>query len=124
MNRGTVENRLQRLHRGVEALQMADLQDAPRAARRLDQALALRDGRGHRLLDQHVRAGLEKLPGDRVVQRGRRDDAHRLDAAQKLAIVGVRRHAELGGHRRARRGRRIGDADELASSAALRYFCA
>ena len=35
-----------------------------RAARDLDQRFALLDGHGHRLLDQHVRAGFEKGLGD------------------------------------------------------------
>ncbi len=117
------QNGLQGLHGGVEALQVADLQHASRAPRHLDQSLALRDGRGHGLLDEHVRAGLEKIARNGVMLGRRRDDAHGIDAAQKLAIIGVRRDLEFGSHGLPRLGRGIGDADQLRVRRLSIFLC-
>ena len=43
---------------------------------------------GHRLLDQHVHAALEKRPGDREVIDGRHRDVDGVDAAEQRAVVG------------------------------------
>ncbi len=52
--------------RRVEALEVADLQDAPARVRRVDQRLPLRDRDGQRLLDEDVDALVEQGTGDRV----------------------------------------------------------
>ena len=70
MKRGSRDAAAERAHRRVEALEVADLQDAPAAHRQLDQRLALLDRRGERLLDQHVDAGAEEVARDRVVAAG------------------------------------------------------
>ena len=59
-------------------------------------------------------AGLKELARDRVMQRSRRRDADRVDAAQQLAMVHKSGDAELGPQALARVGRWVGDADELA----------
>ena len=99
---------------GVEPLQVADLQHEPLARGELDQLARLVGSRRDRLLDQHVGAGGEEVAGDRVVERGRRRDADGVGAADELAMVRERSDAELGLEAFARRGRGIGDADEVA----------
>ena len=104
---------LQRLDGGVEALQVSNLQNPLGTAGRVDQADALFHGRGHRLLDQHVRSGLEELLGHGEVIGRRRDDAHCIDAAQEFAIVRVSRHAQFCAHRIASGSHRVRDAHQL-----------
>jgi hypothetical protein len=52
----------------------------------------------HRLLAEHVLAGLERQPGVRVVERVRRGDVHDVHrrVADQLLIGAVRRTTELG----------------------------
>ncbi len=70
-------------------------------------------GHGHRLLDQHARTGIEKILGDLEVQRRRRHDAHGIDMAQQLAVIGIRGNTQFRRHRRARAGGWIGDPDQV-----------
>src|SRR5215469_2492381 len=90
--------------RGVEALEVPDLQDPPRALRDADEFLRLRRRLGDRLLDQYVGARPQEVAGNRKVRRGRRDHAHRVDLAEQLAVVGERAHLELCRHLFARLG--------------------
>ncbi len=76
------ERRLYRPHCGIEALQVAHLQNAPGLARDFDEALPFGHRHRHRLLDQHAGAGLEKCLCDFVMCGGRGDDAHRIDRSQ------------------------------------------
>ena len=87
--------RLGRQNGRVEALEMAHLQDALLAPGQLDERGRLFLRLGDRLLDQHVCAGVEEVACDREMRGRLRDDAHRIDAAQQLAIVRERGHAEL-----------------------------
>ena len=124
MKRGDSQIRLGGEDRGVEALEVPDLQDALHARGERDQLARLGRGLGDRLLDQHVRAGLEEVAGDREMRRRRRDDADRIDLAEQLAVVGERARAELGGH--GRRAPRLRGSTTATSSqpAACAYFCA
>ena len=64
-----------------------------RGARGERDQLARLGGRlGDRLLDQHVRPGLEEIARDGEVRRRRRRDADRIDGAQQRAVI-VERHA-------------------------------
>jgi len=99
---------------GIEALEVTDLQYAAPCRRDVDQLASLRQRLGHRLLDQHVRAGGEESGGDLEVQWRRGDDADGIHLADELSIVGESRHAELGGDRVARVRMGIHHADQLA----------
>ena len=93
-------------------------------ARDVDQALALGDRHRHRLLDQHVRAGIEKSLGDFKVRGGRRDDADRIDVAQQITVIGVRRDARSSA---ATAARAVADGSAMPTSCEfgrLAYFCA
>src|SRR5262249_21932776 len=81
-------------HRGVEALEVPHLQDAPTPHRQLEQRLAVLDRRRERLLDQDVDACLEKVARHGVMLRRRHRDARAIDAALEGVMVGERRHAE------------------------------
>ena len=78
---------LHRKNRGVEAFQMAHLQNTFRARRDLDEVLAFGDGHRHGLFDQYVRAGFEKRLGHFKMRGGGRDDAHGIDFAQKIPVI-------------------------------------
>ena len=99
---------------GIEALEVAHLQNEPLAAGQRDELARLVRRRRDRFLDQHVGAGREEIAGNSVVQRGRRRDADGVDAADELAMVRETRDAELGLEGCARRGRGICDTDEVA----------
>jgi hypothetical protein len=102
--------------RGVEALEVADLQHPPAAHRQLDELLRLLERRGERLLDQHVDAALQEVARHRVVVLRRDGDARAVDAAEQLAVVGERLHAE---GRRDLAGARlvdVGDPDQLGAA--------
>jgi hypothetical protein len=63
------------LEDGIEALDVADLEDAAVLVRKLDQLGGLRGVVGHRLLDQNVLASKDQLFGEIEVSGGRRNDA-------------------------------------------------
>ncbi len=99
---------------GVEPAHRADLEHEPGRLDGGGERLALLDGDAHRLLDQHVLAGLDRLLRHRDVELvGDRDD-HRVDerVGEHLVVVAVG-HAAAGarprparaGPRRRRRGR-------------------
>ena len=81
---------------------VADHELQPPGAREREQLAGVVWTDRHRLLEQHVRAVLERCPGNRVVLRmGNRDD-HRIELGrgQHLQPVGVgRRGAECAGRR-------------------------
>ena len=100
MKRGVPSVPAEREDRGIEALEVADLQDAAAARGDCDQRARLPGRLGDRLLDQHVHAALEAILRDREVQRRRRGDADRIDLAEQLAVIGDRPAAGFGGHLR------------------------
>ena len=57
-----------------------DREDEPAALGFVDQPLRLLRGRRHRLLDEHVLAGLQRLHREVEVARDRRGDRDRVDA--------------------------------------------
>ena len=82
----------------------------PGLARRREHGVAVAEARRHRLLDQHVDAGLRRQDRRPGVQRMRRADRHGLHAAPRASIVrdvGVGAGAVAAGEGLgARRGRR------------------
>jgi hypothetical protein len=83
----------ERLDRGVEALHVPDLHDEPGTVASGDDPFALARGQAQRLLDQHVRARLERVDHDRCVRRVGRADDHRMDGRVGEQRAMVRVHA-------------------------------
>ena len=94
MNSGCAQNVGQRQDRGVEALQMPDLEDPPARAREVDQRAGLGEAGRDRLLDQDVQAGLQQPARDRAMLPGRHRDARGLDPSLELGEIAQRRDAE------------------------------
>ena len=99
--------------RGIEALDLPDLEHEPGPPRRGQQRVGLGGGDRERLLDEHVAAALERrLRGRTVLHGGHRDrervhpPQHRLGAGKRLAIV-------LGGDLGGARGAPIEDSHQL-----------
>ena len=67
MKRGCDTRAPQDVDRGVEALDVADLEDGPAAAAARDQVVGLGEGGRHRLLDQDVLARVEQRAGHAMV---------------------------------------------------------
>jgi hypothetical protein len=93
------EHAFQGEDRRVEALEVADLQDATAAPGGLDQGARLLRRLGDRLLDQHVQAVLEAVLRHRVVRGRGGGDAHRVDRVEDVAVISDRATADLGRHR-------------------------
>ena len=74
----------------MEAEDVPDLYQAPGRAAGGLQLARLRRRRGERLFDEAMPAGRQALAGDRAVAARRRDDVHRVDVGERLAIVGDR----------------------------------
>ena len=72
---GCVSSRSGRANRGIEALQMAGLRDAPVLLRHCDQFVGFGNGCRQRLLDQYIDAVLHQTPGDFQMSDSR--DGHR-----------------------------------------------
>src|SRR5260370_5620648 len=110
-------------YRGVKALEVPDLQNALDACRERNQLARLRRGIGDRLLDQNVRTRFEAVTRDGKVRRGRRDHAHRVDAAEQLPVVAYGTSFELDGEPLTRFGAGIRDRDELAARRLRVFLC-
>ena len=82
-----------RVPAGAETAEGADLEDAPVALLGLDHGAALGDEAGHRLLAEHVLAGLHRGDGDQGVPTAEawRWPPRRCPALQHAAEVGVDR---------------------------------
>jgi hypothetical protein len=88
---------------------VADHQPAPGAPAGVDHLPALGRRHGHRLLAEHVLAGLRRPHGVLGVQRDRQDHVHRVDrgvVAEAVEVV-VRVDAALGEAVRGRDGARL-----------------
>ena len=105
---------LDRLHRRIEALDVADHQRDAGPARGGDDVAPLLHRGGDRLLDQHVDAARDAVQRDLVMQMRGRRDGHGVDAEleQRVDIVD-RRAAEHAGDEIALLRIGIGDADKL-----------
>ena len=88
--RGRVRAAFQLDDRGVEALQVADLQDAAAALGGLDQAVGGGEVGRDGLLHQDVDAGVEQRAADFRVDGGGRGDDGGVDLAGEVAEVGER----------------------------------
>ena len=87
--------RLQRIDRGVETLDMADLQLRPPALRRRDQLVSFLQRDGDRLLHKARNALFEEWNGDVAVKRRRHRNAHKVDGAAERVDVRAIRNVEL-----------------------------
>ena len=99
---------------GVEALQVAHLQDAASARGGLDQAVGGGQIDGDGLFHQDIDPGGEQVAADIGVDRGGRGDDRGVDLAGQVARVGERERSGSGrrlrrrGRHRYRRWRRVG----------------
>jgi len=69
-----LDQALCRTYGGVEALLEVDGEQSPSVSCSLDHGVGAVQPDGHRLLDQHVRTGLQTVYGDAGVKRLRRED--------------------------------------------------
>ena len=76
-----------RFEGGIEALDVADLNDAVSAPGGLDDGIRLVERRRKRLFDEHMDAVLEKRRRHRVMLHGRHDDAGGIDLIEQRAKV-------------------------------------
>jgi len=98
--------------RGIEALEMPHLQDAPLPRRQRDEVSCLLGRLGDGLFDEHMCAGFEKITRDGVMCGRRRHDAYRIDLTEQLAVIGDASGVELSRERLARLRSRVGDRDQ------------
>ena len=105
----------QDVHRGVEPLDVADLEDDSAALGQLDEVIRLPEGRGHRFLQEHVSPSLQEPPSYRVMvyrrhcdRNGIRLGGDRVESRQGLSAVARR-------HLRRTLAVRVVHADELDS---------
>ena len=86
---------LDRLHGGIEALDMADHQGHAGPARRRDDGVAFLDRRRDRLFDQHVNAARDAGQRQIAVQVRGRGDGDGVDAVREQALhIGIADTAE------------------------------
>ncbi len=99
----------------VEALDVPDRQEATRPLRRGDHGLRLLAIRRDGLLDQHVRAGCERIEGHLAVERGGRHDAHQVELlfGEHRRRVGVAAGRTPGRRPAQRFGIRVGDRQQV-----------
>ena len=94
-----VEHVLRVAQRRREAAEQADREPRARALGRLDHRVALGGRQRHRLLDQHVDAGVQQVDGHRRVILVRDAENRRVDVRDRVAVVAIAgRHAELALH--------------------------
>jgi len=103
----------ERLDRGIEPLQVANLQNERLARRQLHELPGFLDGLGDRFLHQHVHASLEAFTCNRMVQRGRRRDADGVDRVEDVPELGGCATTSLRRHPLARGGVRVYDRDQF-----------
>ena len=109
-----LDRALDRLHRRIEALDMADHERHTGAPRRRDNGTPLVDGRGDRLLDHDVDAARGAGDGDIAVQMRRRRDRDGVDALVQECIGIVEGSApKVAGDGLAPLAVGIGNADQL-----------
>ena len=109
---------LDRFHRRIEALDMADHQRDAGRARGGDDLPPLLDRRGDRLFHHDVNAAGDAGQRDRVMQMGGRGDGDRIDAEiEQFLDVGDSRAAERVGDEFGLLAVGIGDPDKLARPA-------
>ena len=99
---------------GVESLKVPYLQDALLAPGKLDELARLSGCFGHRFLHENVGAGGEKIARDREVSRRGCHDAHKIDAAEQVTMVGEHLHGKFTRGLRARLGAGVDHGHELA----------
>ena len=92
---------------GIEALDVADLQDSAVPPRQRRQGRGVIHVGSQRLFDEHSRALLKEEPGHDAVILGGHRDADGIDAPNKGLIIGVPRNAILASYRLGARGIRI-----------------
>jgi len=97
--------------RGIEALEMPHLQNAPLLCGQSDEVSGLFRSLGNRLLDVHLRTGIEEIARDRVMRGGRRHDAHGIDLTEQLTVIGDPSGVELTRESLPSLGARVRDRD-------------
>ena len=106
---------------GIVPLHVGDLQHLAGAVARRRDPIAAGERQSQRLLAQHVQAGFQRRDREVRVERIRRRDHHRVETAPEQALdVGMDMLEAIAvAQRRAHRGRRIRQRDELEPLALL-----
>ena len=86
-----------RPHDRVEALRVADAEEASRARGRAGHGGCLRQRGGHRFFDQDRQAAFQARLDDRGVRRGRDGHADRVELPRQVPVGRQRRNAVSGG---------------------------
>ena len=84
---GTLDDLAQLLHRPVEPLDVADVEHLVLLAREPEQLLRLLERGGHRLLDEHVHAGLHQIARHREVLLGGHGHRGEVDETGELSMI-------------------------------------
>lgn len=79
----------------IEPFQVPDLQHPAGSGGNLDERARLFQCLGHGLFNQHMCSGTQKVCCDGVMGRSLGNDAHRIDLAQQLLVIGKSRHTQL-----------------------------
>jgi hypothetical protein len=104
--------RQRRANRAIESLDVPGLHERTRAAARWRELIGLVQGRGDRLLDQHVNAALQRRGRGGEVRRRRHDDAQRVDRIEERVERRKSRDAKLTTHSRGALGAAVMKTDE------------
>jgi signal transduction histidine kinase/ActR/RegA family two-component response regulator len=102
--------RFERLHGGIEALEVSHLENASAPGGGFDQAAGFLDRRGDRFLDQDIEAAFHQRQAELGVRDGGRGDDGGVCIGRELVDAGVGAAAELGGGGFGARGVWIVDA--------------
>ena len=108
-----LDDLLELLYRTVEPFDVADVEDGAGAARDHKQLTRLLECRRDRLLQEHADTCLEEVARDLEVLLGRHRDAHEVDPADQVAVVGERACVVVGGDPRGAVAVYVDDAREL-----------
>src|SRR5574341_320161 len=116
------EESLDRRDRRVEPFYMAYLEDQRLSRRQLDKFIGLFEGHRDRFFEQDMDALLKELLCHAVMERGRHDNAHRVDPAEKVLRPRKRQGASFPGDLGRPRGVRVHHADEFGFRMVCVFF--
>ena len=101
------------LKRGIEAFDVADLQQCLVLRGQADEGVGLAQVQGQRFLDQQVNVPLEEFRSDNAVLEGGNDDARGIDEIEQRLKIGKGQRAQPLGNGLGLDMVDVGDSDEL-----------